>query len=84
MNTSTSKSMSLSPAIAASLQKELKETFFAILENPSCGKTVAQVQAKHTAKAEAHFLLGHPKIVAKRLARNTIRDLIETVLTKQN
>lgn len=81
---SSFKSMSLNPSIASSLEKELKETYFAILANPKCGRTVAQVQLKYLAQAEAHFALGHPKITAKRLARNTIKDLIERILTNQN
>ena len=78
---SSFKSMSLSPSISSSLAKELKETYFAILANPSCGKTVLQVQEKFTRQAEAHFALGHPKATAKRLARNTIKDSIERILT---
>jgi hypothetical protein len=73
--------MSLSPSIASNLQKELKDTFAAIVANPNCGKTMLQVQTKYIAQAQKHFEASHPKATAKRLAKNTVNSFIEKAMS---
>lgn len=75
-----SKATSINPSIMSNLEKELKETVHAIITNPACGKTVMAVQNKYIAQAEKHFANGNPTVVAKRLARNIIKEQVARLM----
>jgi len=79
-NSTSIKVTSLSPKIASDLRKDLQTTAKLIMMNPTSGASMKATMDKYITVAESHFLQGNPKVVAKRLARNTIKDLTETFI----
>ena len=73
----------LAMPIYSKLSSELNSTVKEILKNPSCGKTVKDVQYKYIQIATEYYSKTHPKLVAKRLAKNnvteSIKDLMENI-----
>lgn len=70
----------LSTQIAQELKNELATTAKLLMMNPSCGASMQGTMEKYISKAERHFAASHPKFTARRLAKNTVKDLTEAFI----